>query len=67
MTAKHRIAAIRLSQRLDNNPEYAEYIGVRIVNGKAADNGEMIVQNIERDFGLKGSVDYGCERRTVNC
>lgn len=66
MTAKHRIAAIRLSQKLDSNSEYAEYIGVRIVNGKA-DIGETIVQKIENNFLLKGNVDYEYERRTINC
>ena len=35
MTVKNRIAAIRLAERINRNQEYANSIGVSIVNGKA--------------------------------
>ena len=28
MTAKHRIAAIRLAEKLNRNPEYAKHLGI---------------------------------------
>lgn len=34
LTVRNRIAAIRLSNKLERNPEYANMIGVSVVNGK---------------------------------
>ena len=46
MTVRNRIAAIRLSNKLERNPEYANMIGVSVVNGK--------MENIEEhDVELK--------------
>ena len=67
MTAKCRIAAIRLSQKIDRNPEYAEHIGVSIVNRRAENTGTRNVQNRENDFLLKKGKHYEYESRTVNC
>ena len=53
MTTKCRISAIRLSQKIDRNPEYAAHIGIRIVNGKADDTGAKNVQNREHDILLR--------------
>ena len=47
MTTKRRIATIRLSERLDRNPEYARKIGISVVN-KKADTTEEHVQNNKR-------------------
>ena len=41
LTVKNRIAAIRLANRLERNPEYAKMIGVSVVNGKV----KNIVEN----------------------
>lgn len=46
LTVRNRIAAIRLSNKLERNPEYANRIGVSVVNGK--------MENIEEhDMELK--------------
>ena len=47
MTAKRRIATIRLSERLNRNPEYAKKIGVSVINRKT-DTTEEHVQNNKR-------------------
>ena len=46
LTVRNRIAAIRLSNKLERNSEYAKMIGVSVVNGKM----EKIEEN---NVGLK--------------
>lgn len=52
MIVRNRIAAIRLSEKIERNPEYAKKIGVAIVNGKTEnvkkDNNQDRI-SIERD------------------
>lgn len=47
MTAKRRIATIRLSEKLERNPEYAKKMGISVSNRKA-DTTEEHVQNNKR-------------------
>ena len=49
MTVKNRIAAIRLANRLERNPEYAKMIGVSVVNGKVENIEEHIENNKEKN------------------
>lgn len=34
MTVKNRIVAIRLSEKLERNPEYANRLGISVINEK---------------------------------
>lgn len=34
MTVKNRIVAIRLSEKLERNPEYANKLGISVINEK---------------------------------
>lgn len=47
MTAKRRIATIRLSEKLERNTEYAKKMGISVINRKA-DTTEEHVQNNKR-------------------
>lgn len=47
LTVKNRIAAIRLANRLERNPEYAKMIGLSVVNGKVKNIEEHIESNKE--------------------
>ena len=47
MTAKRRIAIIRLSDKLERNPEYAKKMGISVIKRKA-DTTEEHVQNNKR-------------------
>ena len=49
LTVKNRIAAIRLANRLERNPEYAKMIGVSVVNGKVENIEEHIESNKEKN------------------
>lgn len=55
MSVKQRIVAIRLAERVARNREYAEAIGVLVIDGKAEYNRE------ERNAGLMYGKDgyYG--------
>lgn len=48
MTAKRRIATIRLSNKLERNSEYAKEIGVGVVNRKTEIAGKQVQNNREK-------------------
>ncbi len=54
MTAKNRIVAIRLSNRLERNPEYAKMLGISVINGKVDNEKERVHNNRKNDCINKG-------------
>lgn len=42
MSVKERIVAIRLAERIARNREYADEIGVYVMNSKAEDSGDEL-------------------------
>lgn len=52
MSVKERIVAIRLAERIARNREYADEIGVFVMNSKAEDRGgEQNIKNVMRKTG----------------
>lgn len=62
MSVKERIVAIRLAERIARNREYADEIGVFVMNSKAEDNSD------EQEMSLMKGKDgyYGSKSRTAN-
>lgn len=54
VTVKNRIVAIRLSGKLDRNPEYAKKLGISVENGKTEKLKEHVQSNRENDYYDKG-------------
>lgn len=54
ITVKNRIVAIRLSDRLERNPEYAKILGVSVINRKADSEKEQVHNNKENNCIKKG-------------
>lgn len=47
LTAKERVLIIRLSEKINKNPEYAEQLGVSVINVKTDNTSKCIKQPFE--------------------
>jgi len=50
MIVKRRIATIRLSERLNRNPEYANKMGISVINRKTDTTEEHVQSNRKNSF-----------------
>ena len=65
MSVKERIVAIRLTERIARNREYADEIGVFVMSSKAEYNGdELDGKKVQKTELMKGDNEY--ENKRIN-
>ena len=65
MNVRGRIAAIRLSEKISKNPEYAEQIGVYVVNGIPETIQYELCKDREKIFLKKEGKEYDNKSRGI--